>query len=118
MLLDTCAWAGSTSVSGPGQKASASLQASVEDFPRPFLHLFGAGQMNDQRVAGWPALECKNLGHGLIVARIGRQPVNGFGRQREQLPGVEPVAGTLWASGQQRHGSTVGQRKARIVPNG
>ncbi len=49
----------------------------------------GVGDMHDQRVVCRPALGLEDARHGLAVAGIGAQPVDGFGRERDQPAGHE-----------------------------
>ena len=79
---------GSTSVSGPGQKASASFRDSaVED--RDLLGHGQAGDMRDQRVETRPALGLENPGHGGAVGRVAGKAIDRLGRDGDDFAGFE-----------------------------
>ena len=42
-------------------------------------------EVDDDRMIGRPFLELEDAAHGRRVLRVGAQPVDGFGRKRDQL---------------------------------
>jgi hypothetical protein len=48
--------------------------------------LFERGDMHDQRIEARPVLGGKDLGHGLVLRRIGAETVDGLGRKGDELP--------------------------------
>ena len=78
----SCAF-GSTSVSGPGQNASASRErGGVEtgDLPRGRE----VADMGDQRIEGRPALGLVEPGDRGRIGGVRAEPVDGLGRERDQ----------------------------------
>ena len=74
---------GSTSVSGPGQNASASAVAvgvKTGDLPRRGE----IADMGDQRIEGRPALGLVEAGDRGRIGGIGAEAVDGLGRERDQ----------------------------------
>jgi len=41
--------------------------------------------MDDQRIEARPAFGGEDLGHRFVLGRIGAQPINGLGREGDQL---------------------------------
>jgi hypothetical protein len=52
-------------------------------------------QMYDQRVIGGPALEREYLGDRRWIGRVCAEPVDGFRRERDQVPGTQRLDGFL-----------------------
>ena len=74
---------GNTSVSGPGQKASASKSAGrvkTGDLPRRAEF----ADMGDQRIEGRPALGLVEAGDRGRIGGVRAEAVNGLGRERDQ----------------------------------
>ena len=74
---------GSTSVSGPGQNASASAVAAASK--RAILPRGGEiADMGDQRIEGRPALGLVEVGDRGRIGGIGAEAIDGLGRERDQ----------------------------------
>ena len=79
---------GSTSVSGPGQKASASFSDSGSK-TRDLARHRHARDMGDQRIEARPAFCLEDAGDGLAIGRVAGKAVDGLGRDRDDLAGFE-----------------------------
>jgi hypothetical protein len=64
--------------------------------PRPLVELgqglarLQPGHVNDQRVETRPAFGGKDRGDGAVVGRIRTQPVDGLGRESDELSRAQP----------------------------
>ncbi len=97
---------GSTSVSGPGQNASASAVAWASkrrDLPRGGE----IADMGDQRIEGRPALGLVEPGDRRRVGGIGAEAIDGLGRERDQ-----PALGQ--AARRRGHGGLAGGQNLRF----
>ena len=74
---------GSTSVSGPGQNASASAIA-VASKRRDLPGGSEVADMGDQRIEGRPALGLVEPRDRRRIGGVGAEPVDGLGRERDQ----------------------------------
>ena len=79
---------GSTSVSGPGQKASASSPRQLIE-NRDLPGHGQAGDMRDQRVETRPALGLENPRDGDAVGRISGEAIDRLGRDSDDFAGFE-----------------------------
>jgi hypothetical protein len=82
MASITAGWRLSISVRGPGQKASARRCALSGMSIAQRESCAASGKMHDQWMVGRTALGGKYLRHGLGIARVGAQAIDGFGRER------------------------------------
>ena len=83
---------GSTSVSGPGQNASASAVAGCVETGNPP----GGGEiadMGDQRIEGGPALGLIKPGDRGRIGGVGAEAIDGLGRERDQPAFGKAAAG-------------------------
>ena len=79
---------GSTSVSGPGQNACASLFDSGSNRAmRSAIAMIG--DMGDQRVEARPALGFEDARHADAVGGVAGQPVDGFRRDGDDIAALE-----------------------------
>ena len=82
----------STSDNGPGQKASASIRAV--SFTTAYLSAsVEAWHMHDQRIEARPLLGGEDLGDGGRVERIGAEPIDGLGREGDDIAAGERLRG-------------------------
>ena len=65
--------------------------------------LSGRRQVDDERIAGGPPLRLEDRLHGLLIERIGCQPVNRFGRDGDQLAGGQQGDSFLYIGTNLRH---------------
>ncbi len=77
---------GSTSVSGPGQNASASRAARRRN-SRQRPRRREIGDVRDQRIESRPALGGIEPRHRLAIAGVGAEPVNRLGRKGDEPAG-------------------------------
>ena len=100
---------GSTSVSGPGQNASASAsrwRVEARDLPCGG----DIADMGDQRIEGRPALGLVEPGDRGRIGRIGAEAIDGLGRERDQ-----PAFGQNARS--RRHGGLAGGQNLGFQAN-
>ena len=97
---------GSTSVSGPGQNASASAIAGASK--RAICRRGGEiADMGDQRIEGRPALGLVEPRDGGRVGGIGAEPIDGLGRERDQAALGQAARG-------RGHGGLAGRQNLRF----
>ena len=75
---------GSTRVSGPGQKASASFSDSGSKTAIS-LAMTMPGDMGDQRIEARPAFRLEDAGDGFAIGRVAGEAVDRLGRDRDDL---------------------------------
>ena len=73
-----------TSVSGPGQHAAASVARRGRDLDRPVVELLGAREVHDDRMLGRSTLHRVEAAQRVAVRRVGAEAVHRLGRERDQ----------------------------------
>ena len=82
---------GSTSVSGPGQKRSASLVGAFRPLGGQRAGLSFARYVNDERVAGRAALRLKDTRRRQRIQRIGAEAIDRLGGKSHQLAALQQL---------------------------
>ena len=86
---------GNTSVSGPGQKASASRAAGSGTSAAQARAAREIAEVHDERMARRPSLGGEDARNRRGIRSVGAESVDGFGRERDQLSRVQPGDGLL-----------------------
>ena len=89
----TLAARGSTMVSGPGQNLSASLRGGFGHLAHPAVQDTRTVEMHDDRMRSRAAFRLEDAAHGRGVLRVRAQPIDGFGRKRDELAVTQRLHG-------------------------
>ena len=76
-------------MSGPGQQLVGERRAPRPERRRPLGQLLGGGEVDDERVAGRPALHREEPPDRRLVAGVGAEAVHGLGRERDEPAGPQ-----------------------------
>ena len=82
-------------MSGPGQNRSASAAAAGGTLQRPAFERARMVDVHDQRVRRRPTLQLEYLADGIRILRVRAEPIDGFGRERDDLAFAQGLDGLV-----------------------